>query len=84
MNNFNNKCTCCSFLCSNTDDHMHCDYYLGYGRLQNNASDRLRGCVEHGRHYHQYIRPARWTLGGKMQQYTDTIFVICCYRTHFA
>lgn len=58
----------------------HSRIYLGHSSLQNNVPDGQRGCIKHRRHHYQHIRPACWTLSGKMQQNTDPVFVICRHR----
>lgn len=60
----------------------HSRFYLGHSSLQHNVPDGQWGCIECSCYHHQYIRSACWTVAGKMQQHTDSIFVICCHRTH--
>lgn len=62
---------------------MHVMFYPGHSSLQNNVLHRLSGCVKHGRHHHQHIRPAWWKVGGEMQQNANTIFIISCHWAHF-
>lgn len=56
--------------------------YLGNSGLQLHIVNSQGRCVEQGHHHDQHIRSAGWTVGGKIEKHTNTVFVIGCHRKH--